>query len=61
MAASCAVPTARITGIVEHKDATAAQREVREVYTGVMAAPTAALKRWLVGAAATTTPRASTT
>ena len=37
----------RVTGIVEHKDATAAQREVREVYTGVMAAPTAALKRWL--------------
>ena len=37
----------RVTGIVEHKDATAAQRQVGEVYTGVMAAPTAALKRWL--------------
>lgn len=36
-----------ITGIVEHKDATEAQRAVREVYTGVMAAPTAALRRWL--------------
>jgi bifunctional UDP-N-acetylglucosamine pyrophosphorylase/glucosamine-1-phosphate N-acetyltransferase len=24
-----------------------AQREIREVYTGMMAAPTAALKRWL--------------
>jgi bifunctional UDP-N-acetylglucosamine pyrophosphorylase / glucosamine-1-phosphate N-acetyltransferase len=36
-----------ITGIVEHKDASEAQRQVREVYTGVMAAPTAALKRWL--------------
>jgi bifunctional UDP-N-acetylglucosamine pyrophosphorylase/glucosamine-1-phosphate N-acetyltransferase len=37
----------RIQGIVEHKDATPAQREIREVYTGVMAAPTAQLKRWL--------------
>jgi bifunctional UDP-N-acetylglucosamine pyrophosphorylase/glucosamine-1-phosphate N-acetyltransferase len=37
----------RATGIVEHKDADAAQRTIREVYTGVMAAPTAALKRWL--------------
>ncbi|WP_418318396.1 bifunctional UDP-N-acetylglucosamine diphosphorylase/glucosamine-1-phosphate N-acetyltransferase GlmU [Piscinibacter sakaiensis] len=37
----------RITGIVEHKDASDEQRLVREVYTGVMAAPTAALKGWL--------------
>ncbi len=36
-----------IRAIVEHKDATPAQREIREVYTGIMAAPTAALKRWL--------------
>ena len=36
-----------IEGIVEHKDATPAQRRIHEVYTGVMAAPTAALKRWL--------------
>jgi bifunctional UDP-N-acetylglucosamine pyrophosphorylase/glucosamine-1-phosphate N-acetyltransferase len=36
-----------VRGIVEHRDATTAQREVREVYTGVMAAPTAALKRWV--------------
>ncbi len=36
-----------VLGIVEHKDATAAQRQVREVYTGVMAAPTAQLKRWV--------------
>ena len=35
------------TGIVEHKDASEAQRAIREVYTGVMAAPTAQLKRWL--------------
>ncbi len=37
----------RVHGIVEHKDADPAQRLIREVYTGVMAAPTAALKRWL--------------
>ncbi|MEO6030990.1 MAG: bifunctional UDP-N-acetylglucosamine diphosphorylase/glucosamine-1-phosphate N-acetyltransferase GlmU, partial [Burkholderiaceae bacterium] len=37
----------RVHGIVEHKDASPAQREIREVYTGVMAAPTAQLKRWL--------------
>jgi bifunctional UDP-N-acetylglucosamine pyrophosphorylase/glucosamine-1-phosphate N-acetyltransferase len=36
-----------VLGIVEHKDATAGQRAIREVYTGMMAAPTAALKRWL--------------
>jgi bifunctional UDP-N-acetylglucosamine pyrophosphorylase/glucosamine-1-phosphate N-acetyltransferase len=38
-----------IAGIVEHKDASPEQRQVREVYTGVMAAPTALLKRWLAG------------
>ena len=37
----------RVQGVVEHKDATPMQRQIREVYTGVMAAPTAALKRWL--------------
>jgi bifunctional UDP-N-acetylglucosamine pyrophosphorylase/glucosamine-1-phosphate N-acetyltransferase len=36
-----------VRGIVEHKDASASQRALREVYTGIMAAPTAALKRWL--------------
>ncbi len=36
-----------VRGIVEHKDATPAQRAIREVYTGMMAVPTAALKRWL--------------
>jgi bifunctional UDP-N-acetylglucosamine pyrophosphorylase / glucosamine-1-phosphate N-acetyltransferase len=36
-----------IEGIVEHKDANEAQRRIREVYTGVMAAPTALLRRWL--------------
>ena len=37
----------RVHGIVEHKDATPAQRLVREVYTGLMAAPASALKRWV--------------
>lgn len=36
-----------VRGIVEHKDASPEQRAIREVYTGVMAAPTAALKGWL--------------
>ena len=38
----------RVQGIVEHKDASPAQRAITEVYTGIMAAPTAALKRWLM-------------
>ena len=38
----------RVLGIVEHKDATPEQRAVREVYTGMMAAPTALLKRWVM-------------
>ena len=36
-----------IVAIVEEKDASAEQRAIREIYTGVMAAPTRALKRWL--------------
>jgi bifunctional UDP-N-acetylglucosamine pyrophosphorylase / glucosamine-1-phosphate N-acetyltransferase len=36
-----------VLGIVEHRDATPAQRQIPEVYTGVMAAPTARLKRWV--------------
>jgi bifunctional UDP-N-acetylglucosamine pyrophosphorylase/glucosamine-1-phosphate N-acetyltransferase len=36
-----------VRGIVEHKDASAEERGIREVYTGLMAAPTAALKRWV--------------
>ena len=39
--------TAAIQGIVEHKDASPAQRTIREVYTGILAAPTAALARWV--------------
>jgi bifunctional UDP-N-acetylglucosamine pyrophosphorylase/glucosamine-1-phosphate N-acetyltransferase len=42
-----AVEGGRVHGIREHKDATIGERLIREVYTGVMAAPTADLKRWL--------------
>jgi len=38
----------QVLGIVEHKDATPAQRQIREVYTGMMAAPSALLKRWVM-------------
>jgi bifunctional UDP-N-acetylglucosamine pyrophosphorylase/glucosamine-1-phosphate N-acetyltransferase len=38
----------QVRGIVEHKDASHMQRAIREVYTGMMAAPTAHLKRWVM-------------
>jgi bifunctional UDP-N-acetylglucosamine pyrophosphorylase / glucosamine-1-phosphate N-acetyltransferase len=38
---------AGIQAIVEHKDASPAERAIRETYTGVMAVPTAHLKKWL--------------
>jgi bifunctional UDP-N-acetylglucosamine pyrophosphorylase/glucosamine-1-phosphate N-acetyltransferase len=38
-----------VRAIVEHKDASAEQRQIREIYTGIMALPTVALKRWLAG------------
>jgi bifunctional UDP-N-acetylglucosamine pyrophosphorylase/glucosamine-1-phosphate N-acetyltransferase len=37
----------RVHAIVEEKDATPAERAIREVYTGMLAAPTSHLKRWL--------------
>jgi bifunctional UDP-N-acetylglucosamine pyrophosphorylase/glucosamine-1-phosphate N-acetyltransferase len=36
-----------VKAIVEHKDATPEQRQINEVYSGIMAVPAAALKRWL--------------
>ncbi|HET9821176.1 MAG TPA: bifunctional UDP-N-acetylglucosamine diphosphorylase/glucosamine-1-phosphate N-acetyltransferase GlmU [Burkholderiaceae bacterium] len=36
---------AEVRAIVEHKDASEAQRAIREIYTGMLAAPTAWLKR----------------
>jgi len=37
----------RVRAIVEYKDATPEQRDIREVYSGIMAGPTALLKRWV--------------
>jgi len=45
-----------VRAIVEHKDASEAQRRITEVYTGFMAAPNRLLRDWR-----TTTRRASTT
>ena len=36
-----------VQAIVEHKDASAAQRAITEVYSGIMAVPAARLKTWL--------------
>ncbi len=36
-----------VQAIVEHKDATTEQRAITEIYSGIMAVPAAALKRWL--------------
>ena len=36
-----------VRGIVEHKDASDAQRAIAEIYTGIMAVPSARLKTWL--------------
>ena len=36
-----------VTAIVEQKDATEAQRQIREIYSGVMAVPAGLLKGWL--------------
>jgi bifunctional UDP-N-acetylglucosamine pyrophosphorylase/glucosamine-1-phosphate N-acetyltransferase len=36
-----------VHAIVEEKDASAAQRQITEVYSGIMAAPGALLKKWL--------------
>lgn len=37
----------QVQSIVEHKDASAAQRALREVNTGILAAPAADLQRWV--------------
>ena len=38
----------RVKAIVEHKDASDAERTIREVNTGIMSLPTAKLKQWLI-------------
>ena len=40
-------PQGAVLGIVDHKDASPEQRAIKEIYTGILAAPTAALKRWV--------------
>lgn len=37
----------QVTGIVEHKDASEAQRQIQEINTGILIAGGADLKRWL--------------
>ena len=39
--------TAQVRAIVEHKDATEAQRGIHEIYSGIMAVPTRLLRGWL--------------
>ena len=39
--------SAQVRAIVEHKDASDAQRQIHEIYSGIMAVPTALLRRWL--------------
>jgi bifunctional UDP-N-acetylglucosamine pyrophosphorylase/glucosamine-1-phosphate N-acetyltransferase len=41
--------SARVTRIVEEKDASEAERRIREVNTGILAAPRERLERWLAG------------
>lgn len=40
-------PAGRVLSIVEHKDASPEQRAIRECNTGILVAPTPALRRWL--------------
>jgi len=40
-------PSAQVRAIVEHKDATDAQRHIQEIYSGIMAVPTRLLRAWL--------------
>ncbi len=39
--------SAQVRAIVEHKDATLEQREIHEIYSGIMAVPTRLLRGWL--------------
>ncbi len=40
-------PDAPVQAIVEHKDASAAERRITEIYSGILAAPTRLLRAWL--------------
>ena len=39
--------SAQVRAIVEHKDASDAQRQIHEIYSGIMAVPTSMLRSWL--------------
>ena len=39
--------SAQVRAIVEHKDASQAQRQIQEIYSGIMAVPTQLLRSWL--------------
>jgi bifunctional UDP-N-acetylglucosamine pyrophosphorylase/glucosamine-1-phosphate N-acetyltransferase len=39
--------SAQVRAIVEHKDASEAQRQIKEIYSGIMAVPTRLLRSWL--------------
>ena len=39
--------SAQVRAIVEHKDASAEQRQINEIYSGIMAVPTRLLRSWL--------------
>ncbi|MGH8846732.1 MAG: bifunctional UDP-N-acetylglucosamine diphosphorylase/glucosamine-1-phosphate N-acetyltransferase GlmU, partial [Polaromonas sp.] len=39
--------SSQVRAIVEHKDASVAQRGIREIYSGIMAVPTRLLRGWL--------------
>ncbi|MDP2819080.1 MAG: bifunctional UDP-N-acetylglucosamine diphosphorylase/glucosamine-1-phosphate N-acetyltransferase GlmU [Polaromonas sp.] len=40
-------PSAQVRAIVEHKDASEAERSIPEIYSGIMAVPTRLLRDWL--------------
>lgn len=40
-------PSAQVRAIVEHKDASEAERNIHEIYSGIMAVPTRLLRAWL--------------
>jgi bifunctional UDP-N-acetylglucosamine pyrophosphorylase/glucosamine-1-phosphate N-acetyltransferase len=47
----------RVVAIVEHRDASAAQLDIREVNSGLMAAPAGRLREWLLGLGRNNTQR----
>jgi bifunctional UDP-N-acetylglucosamine pyrophosphorylase/glucosamine-1-phosphate N-acetyltransferase len=50
-------PQGQVTAIVEHKDATPEQLAIREVNSGLMAAPAGRLREWLLGLGRNNTQR----